>query len=40
MQNAMAVQVTLYLSESDKWHGKPLHLAVLNYLHNENVFGA
>ena len=40
MQNAMAVQVTMYLNESDKWQGKPLHLAVLNYLHDENVFAA
>jgi PII-like signaling protein len=40
MQDAMAVQVTMYLNESDKWHGKPLHLAVLNYLHEENVFSA
>jgi PII-like signaling protein len=36
----MAVQVTIYLNESDRWHGKPLHLAVLNYLHQENVFAA
>ena len=40
MQNAMAVQVTLYLNESDKWQGKPLHIAVLNHLHDENVFAA
>ena len=40
MQNAMAVQVTMYLNESDKWQGRPLHLAVLNYLHDENVFSA
>jgi uncharacterized protein len=36
----MAVQVTIYSNESDRWHGKPLHLAVLNYLHEENVFAA
>lgn len=36
----MAVQVTLYLNESDKWQGTPLHMAVLHYLHEENVFGA
>ncbi len=40
MQNAMAVQVTMYLNESDKWQGRPLHLSVLNYLHDENVFAA
>jgi uncharacterized protein len=36
----MAVQVTIYLNESDRWQGKPLHIAVLNYLHEENVFAA
>lgn len=40
MQDAMAVQVTMYLNESDKWQGKQLHLAILNYLHAENVFAA
>jgi len=40
MQDAMAVQVTLYLHESDKWQGRPLHLAVLNYLHEQDVFAA
>ena len=40
MQNAMAVQVTMYLNESDKWQGRPLHLVVLNYLRDENVFAA
>ena len=36
----MASQVTIYLNEADRWHGKPLHLAILNYLHAENVFVA
>jgi hypothetical protein len=36
----MAVQVTIYLNESDKWQGKPLHMAILNYLREENVFAA
>ena len=40
MQGAMAVQVTIYLNESDKWQAKPLHLAILNYLHGQNVFAA
>src|SRR5882762_9911578 len=40
MQNAMAVQVTIYLTESDKWKGRPLHMAILNYLHDESVFAA
>jgi PII-like signaling protein len=36
----MAVQVTLYLHESDEWHKRPLHLEILKYLREENVFGA
>ena len=36
----MAVQVTMYLYESDKWQGKPLHLAILRYLRSENAFAA
>ena len=36
----MAVQVTIYLNESDRWQGKPLHLMILNYLREENVFAA
>jgi uncharacterized protein len=40
MPSAMAVQVTIYLNESDKWQGRPLHMAILNYLHDENVFAA
>ncbi len=40
IQRAMAVQVTMYINESDKWQGKPLHLAVLNYLRDEGVYAA
>jgi PII-like signaling protein len=36
----MAVQVTLYLNEADKWHHRPLHLEVLNYLRQEGVYAA
>jgi uncharacterized protein len=36
----MAVQITMYLNESDQWHHKPLHLEILNYLRSENVAGA
>jgi PII-like signaling protein len=36
----MAVQVTMYLNESDEWQRRPLHLQVLNYLREQNVFGA
>ena len=36
----MAVQVTLYLTEHDSWHHRPLHLEILKYLRDEKVFGA
>src|ERR1043166_5454880 len=36
----MAVQITIYLSESDKWQKRPLHLEILNYLREENVYSA
>ncbi len=36
----MAVQITMYLNESDEWHHRPLHLELLNYLRRENVAGA
>jgi len=35
-----AVQVTMYLNESDKWHKKPLHLEILQMLRAEGVAGA
>jgi PII-like signaling protein len=40
MADAMAVQVTMYLTEGDSWHHRPLHLEILKYLRDENVFGA
>ena len=40
MSKTMAVQVTMYLNESDRWHNRPLHLEILNCLRSENVFGA
>lgn len=36
----MAVQVTIYLNESDQWRHRPLHMEILNYLHGENVYAA
>jgi PII-like signaling protein len=35
-----AVQVTIYLNESDKWHRKPLHTEILRMLRAENAFAA
>jgi uncharacterized protein len=40
MANEMAVQVTIYLNESDQWHHRPLHAEILNYLRAENVYAA
>ena len=40
MAHAMAVQVTIYLTEGDSWRHRPLHLEILKYLREENVFGA
>ena len=40
MPAEMAVQITMYLNEADKWHGQPLHVALLNFLREENVFAA
>jgi len=39
MATFMAVQVTLYLTEGDSWHHRPLHLEILKYLREENVAG-
>ncbi len=36
----MAVQVTMYLNEADEYEHKPLYLAILNYLREQNVAGA
>jgi PII-like signaling protein len=36
----MAVQVTMYLTEGDSWHHRPLHLEILKYLCEESVAGA
>ena len=36
----MAVQVSIYLNEADQWKHKPLHLQILNYLRQENVYAA
>lgn len=36
----MAVQVTMYLNESDQWHRKPLHIEILNYLRSQDVYAA
>jgi uncharacterized protein len=40
MANGMAVQVTIYLQEDDKWQRRPLHMESLNFLREENVYAA
>lgn len=40
MANAMAVQVTIYLNEADRWRHRPLHMEILKYLRQENVYAA
>jgi hypothetical protein len=40
MANNMAVQVTIYLQEDDKWQRRPLHMEILNFLREENVYAA
>ena len=40
MPNGMAVQVTIYLNESDQWNHRPLHMEILNFLRTENVYAA
>ncbi len=40
MPDNTAVEITMYLSESDKWQRQALHIAILNYLRAENVYAA
>lgn len=40
MAGVMAVQVTIYLTEGDSGNHRPLHLEILKYLREENVYGA
>ena len=40
MADTMAVQVTIYLNEADQWRHRPLHMEILNYLRQENVYAA
>jgi PII-like signaling protein len=39
-QPRMAVQISVYLSEADEWHRKPLHLELLKYLREQQIAGA
>lgn len=35
-----AVQISIYLSEADEWHRRPLHLEILNFLRQQEIAGA
>lgn len=35
-----AKRVTIYIGESDRWHGRPLHDAILELLRREGCAGA
>jgi PII-like signaling protein len=35
-----AVQISIYLSEADEWHHRPLHLELLKYLREQQIAGA
>src|ERR1700730_9243019 len=37
MQNALAVQVTIYPDEADRWHRKPLGVEILSYRRGESM---
>ncbi len=39
-QPRIAVQVSIYLSEADQWHHKPLHLELLKFLREQEIAGA
>ena len=36
----VAVQVSIYINEADQWQRRPLHMELLNYLRQENVYAA
>jgi PII-like signaling protein len=35
-----AIQISIYLSEADEWHRRPLHLELLKYLRDQQIAGA
>ena len=36
----IAVQVSIYLNESDEWRRKPLHMELLKFLREQQIAGA
>ena len=39
-QPRIAIQVSIYLNESDEWHRRPLHLELLKFLREQEIAGA
>jgi hypothetical protein len=39
-QSRSAVQISIYLSEDDQWHHKPLHMELLKCLREQEIMGA
>jgi PII-like signaling protein len=39
-QPRMAVQISIYLSEDDQWHHKPLHMELLKCLREQEIMAA
>src|SRR6266700_6978787 len=39
-QPRIAVQISIYLSESDEWHRRPLHMELLKLLREQEIAGA
>jgi PII-like signaling protein len=39
-QPLTAVQISIYLSEADEWHHRPLHMELLNFLREQQIAGA
>jgi len=39
-QPRLAVQVSIYLSDADEWHHRPLHLELLKFLREQEIAGA
>ena len=35
-----AIRVSTYINEADRWHGRPLHIALLEALSKEGIAGA
>jgi len=36
----IAVQISIYLSESDRWNHRPLHMELLKFLREQDIMGA